>query len=153
MKLTDFINVECVKVGITSPVKKQALEELVDQLIAAKKVKKENKTKILKVLNERERKGSTGIGQGIAIPHASSDSIKNIVIAFGNSKQGVEFEALDGELVYIIFMILAPKESSGLHLKVLAKISRLLKDKYFRQALAGANSAEEVYRSIQGEDV
>jgi len=153
MRITDFVNVASIKAGLVSSLKKQALEEIVDKLIEARKIRKENKAKVLKVINERERKGSTGIGQGIAIPHARTDSVKDIVIGFGNSEKGVEFEALDGELVHIIFMMLVPKDSSGQYLKVLAKISRLLKDKYFRQFLAEAKTAEDVYKTIGEEDI
>ena len=101
---------------------------------------------------EREKLGSTGIGQGVAIPHAKSTSLKDVVAALGVSKKGIQFDALDGEPVYIIFLLMAPVDSAGLHLKVLARISRLLKDKFFRQSIREATSVEAVKKIIEEED-
>ena len=101
---------------------------------------------------EREKLGSTGIGQGVAIPHGKSDSVESLVAALGVSKRGVDFESLDGEPVNLIFLLVAPPDSAGQHLKALARISRLLKDKFFRQALREAKSLEEIQRIIKEED-
>jgi PTS system nitrogen regulatory IIA component len=101
---------------------------------------------------EREKLGSTGIGQGVAIPHGKSDATQNLVGALGVSKRGVEFEALDGEPVHVIFLLVAPHESQGQHLKALSRISRLLKDKFFRQALKEAKSVQEIEKIIKEED-
>ncbi len=152
MKIIDFLSEYAVKIDLKSMTKKEVIGELVDQLIKARKIKKDIREKVIRALIEREKRGSTGIGQGIAIPHARSDKIKNVVIAFGNSKNGVEFNALDGEVVYVIFLLMAPKESAGLHLKVLAKISRLLKDKFFRLALKEAKTPKELMKVIRKED-
>ena len=122
MKITDFLSKETVKIGIESASKKEVISDLVDQLVSAKKVKKTVRDEIVQALMERENLGSTGIGQGIAIPHAKSNKIGEVVAAFGVSKKGIEFSALDGEQVYIIFLLIAPEESTGLHLKALAKI-------------------------------
>jgi PTS system nitrogen regulatory IIA component len=103
-------------------------------------------------LLEREKLGSTGIGQGIAIPHAKCAAIDHVVAALGVSKKGIDFDALDGEPVYLIFLLVAPPDSSGLHLKALARISRLLKDKFFRQALREAKSSDEIQKIIKEED-
>lgn len=152
MKIVDFLSKDAIKVGLESTTKREVIEELVDLLIKARKVSKDAKGKVIRVLMEREKAGSTGIGQGIAIPHARSASMKNVFIAFGSSRVGIEFNALDGEPVYIIFLLMAPKESTGLHLKILAKISRLLKDKYFRMDLKDAKTPEKVIRIIKKED-
>ncbi len=152
MKIMDFISKDAIKVGLESTTKREVIGELVDLLIKARKVRKDAKGKVVRVLMEREKAGSTGIGQGIAIPHARSTSVKDVVIAFGSSPGGIEFSALDGEPVYIIFLLMAPKESTGLHLKILAKISRLLKDKYFRMDLKDAKIPEKVIRIIKKED-
>jgi len=101
---------------------------------------------------EREKLGSTGIGQGIAVPHTKTEQIDDLVGAVGISDDGVSFDALDGEPVYIIFLILAPSKSIGLHLKALAKIARLLKDKTFRNALRKSTSASEVARIIREDE-
>ena len=97
--------------------------------------------------------GSTGIGQGIAVPHAKTDQVREVVIAFGLSRKGVNFESLDEEPVYLIFLVLAPVEATGMHLKVLAKIARLLKDKVFRNSLKSCKGgAKEVFQVIKEED-
>ncbi|NQS89303.1 PTS sugar transporter subunit IIA, partial [Patescibacteria group bacterium] len=111
-----------------------------------------NKDNIVKILLQREALGSTGIGNGIAIPHGKSDKVKKLVAAFGISKQGVDFESLDGEPVYIFFLLVAPIDSAGPHLKALARISRLLKDKSFRNTLKAAKTKEELVEIITKED-
>ena len=100
----------------------------------------------------RESLGSTAIGQGIAIPHAKSDSVTKLVAAFGLSKKGVDFDSLDGEPVNIFFLLLAPQDSAGPHLKALARIARLLKDKYFRDNLRMCIDDKSVIRTITQED-
>ncbi len=96
--------------------------------------------------------GSTAIGQGIAIPHAKSDCVNKLIAAFGLSKKGVDFDSLDGELAYIFFLLVAPQDSAGPHLKALARISRLLKDKYFRDSLRACSDEKAVIKIISAED-
>lgn len=153
MKILDFLHEEDIIVELHSAGKKDSITELIDRLISSDRIKKKDKSKIIKALMDREELGSTGIGQGIAIPHAKSNSVKDIICAFGNSKKGIAFDALDGEPVYIIFLLLAEQDSSGVHLKALAKISRLLKDKFFRQGLKQSESPEEVVNTIKKEDI
>jgi len=153
MKILDFLHEEDIIVELHSTGKKDSISELIERLISSGKIKKKGKSKIIKALMAREELGSTGIGQGIAIPHAKSNSVKGIICAFGNSKKGIAFDALDGEPVYIIFLLLAEQDSSGVHLKALAKISRLLKDKFFRQGLRQSESPEEVVNTIKKEDI
>jgi len=107
---------------------------------------------ILKTLIERENLGSTGIGQGIAIPHGKTDKVKELVAVFGISHKGVNFESLDGEPVYIMFLLVAPKETAGPHLKALAQISRLLRDNYFCELLRRCKTPDEVYELIRKEE-
>ncbi len=149
MKIMGFLCKEAIEVDLQAIKKKEALKELIDKLIAAKRIKENARDKILQALLDREKLGSTGIGQGVAIPHAKTDRVADIVCAFGTSSKGIEFNALDGEKVYIIFLLIAPQESAGMHLKVLAKISRLLKDKFFRQALREAKAPGEVIKIIK----
>jgi len=106
----------------------------------------------VEVLLEREKLGSTGIGQNIAVPHAKSEEVKNLALGVGISEKGVDFEALDGDPVNIIFMVIAPIDATGLHLKVLARIARLLKDKVFRNSLRACKTAEKIYETIKEED-
>ncbi len=107
---------------------------------------------MIQTLMEREELGSTGIGQGIAIPHGKSDTVSDLAAAFGVSADGVSFDSLDGEPVNIFFLLVAPEGAAGAHLKALARISSLLKDKYFRKSLLSAQSPGEVIKIIQEEE-
>ncbi len=110
------------------------------------------KQEILHILLEREELGSTGIGDGIAIPHGKSPNITQIISGFGLSKTGIEFDSLDGKPAYLFFLLVAPENSVGIHLKMLARISRLLKNTDFRNKLLHANSQSEIYQIISQED-
>jgi PTS system nitrogen regulatory IIA component len=150
MKILDFLSPDAIKINLEASGKRQALEELVGPLNRIGKVS--DGKKVLEVLLEREELGSTGIGQGIAIPHGKSDAVKELAASFGISRQGIPFDALDGEPVHILFLLVAPEGSAGIHLKALARISGLLKDKYFLKSLRSAQSKDEVIRIIQEEE-
>jgi PTS system nitrogen regulatory IIA component len=150
MKLIDFLSVDTISVDMKAQSKKEALQEICQLLAGSKKLA--DPDKMVGVLMEREALGSTGIGQGIAIPHGKTDIVTQQVAALGLSKRGVDFDALDGEPVYIFFLLIAPKEAAGEQLKALAKISRLLKDKFFRQALRDAKTPQEALNIIKEED-
>ncbi len=150
MKITDFLDKRCVIIGMRSRTKKEAIKELLTKLKENGFIKDEKE--ILETVMEREKLGSTGIGQGIAVPHAKSDQIENLVAALGISKTGIDFNSLDGEPVNIVFLVLAPTKSVGLHLKALAKIARLLKDRVFRNALKDAQSPEEIMDLIKEDE-
>ena len=150
MKIMDFLNKKAISVNVKATDKEGIVRELVDLLASATEIK--NKDELVKAIMSREALGSTGIGQGVGIPHAKSQNVKELVAAFGLSKNGVDFDSLDGEPVYLFFLLLAPEESAGPHLKALARISRMLKDKYFRELLRKAKDENEVLRIIQEED-
>jgi PTS system nitrogen regulatory IIA component len=150
MKIMDFLNPEAVSADLKSTKKKEVIEELVDLLAKTGEIK--NKGELVKTLLSRETLGSTGIGQSIGIPHSKSANVKKLIASFGLSKEGVNFESLDGEPTHIFFLLVAPEESAGPHLKALARISRLLKDKYFRETLIKAEDAEEIIKIIKTED-
>ena len=150
MKIMDFLDKNAITVSLKADSKEGAIKELVDLMVKAGTIK--NKDEMAKTLLAREALGSTGIGQGIGIPHGKSKNIKDLVAAFGISQKGVNFDSLDGEPVYIFFLLIAPEESAGPHLKALARISRLLKDKYFRDRLRNAKDEKEVVGIIQEED-
>ena len=152
MQITDFLDKKAVTIDLKSKDKKGIIKELVDLLIKAGDVKPKDKDPVFKILMEREMLGSTGIGQGIGIPHGKSESIKKLVGACGISKEGVNFDSLDGEKANIFFLLLAPQESAGPHLKALARISRLLKDKYFRDMLSNAKTEKDLISAITKED-
>lgn len=107
---------------------------------------------VLDALLEREKLGSTCIGEGIAIPHGKLSSLDNLIAAFGRSEEGIEFNALDGKPVHIFFLLMAPENSAGQHLKALAKISRMLRDSEFRKQLMEAKSRDELYKAIKQKD-
>jgi fructose-specific phosphotransferase system IIA component len=150
MKISDYLSKKNIKVGIESTNKKDAIAELVDVLEKAGKIS--DKSSVLKALMDREELGTTGIGQGIAIPHAKTDLVEDICVAIGISKKGISFSSLDGELVYVMFVFLAPHNSAGKHLKILALASQLLKDKYFREPLKQMESADDILKMIKKEE-
>jgi PTS system nitrogen regulatory IIA component len=150
MKLVDILAPGAVSVELAATTKKEALEELCGLLAKADKLP--DAPAMVRTLLDREALGSTGIGQGVAIPHGKAPTIKAQAAALGISKRGVEFEALDGEPVHILFLLVAPPDAAGNHLKALAKVSRLLKDKFFRQALKDSKSPDEILKIIREED-
>lgn len=152
MKILDFLNEKAISAGLESQDKKGVIEELTVLLVKAGELKPRMKDGVVKVLLNREALGSTGIGQGVAIPHGKCEYVKELVAAFGVSKKGINFDSLDGEPAYIYFLLLAPIESSGPHLKALARISKLLKDKYFRDSLKNAENEKMLLKIIKEED-
>ncbi len=152
MNISDILEVKTLKINLAAKNKGAVLDEMLDLLIETKKLDKKYKAKIKKALLSREQLGSTGIGQGIAIPHAKDDCIKKMVACCATSKHGIDFDALDGEPAYIFFMILAPKEATGMHLKALAKISRLVKDKFFRSSLLMCKDPAELLSVLRREE-
>jgi PTS system nitrogen regulatory IIA component len=126
------------------------LKELVDCI--TKKELEIDGNDLLRVLLEREELGSTGIGDGIAIPHGKVKKIENLMVSFGRSLGGVDFQSMDGKPTHIIFLLIAPENSAGIHLKALARLSRLLKDSRFRKNIMEADSSQEIYDLIAQED-
>lgn len=152
MKIHDFLHPKAISVDLKATDKKGLIRELLDLLIKAGTVKNANKDVVFKALLEREALGSTGIGQNIGIPHGKTAFVKKLVAAFGISKKGVDFDSLDGEPAQIFFLLLAPEESAGPHLKALARISKLLKDKSFRDQLIAAEDPKTIMKIIEKED-
>ncbi len=152
MKIMDFLCEDAVTVDMKSADKDEAIKELVDLLIAAGELDKKDKGKVVELLVAREALGSTAIGHNVGIPHAKTDCVEELIAAFGLSRKGVDFDSLDGEPVYIFFLLLAPQDSAGPHLKALARISRLIKDKYFRDMLRQAKDKKDIVRIIETED-
>jgi fructose-specific phosphotransferase system IIA component len=152
MKIVDFLNVHAITTNLEATDKESVIRELVELLAKVENIKDKDKENLVKSLLEREALGSTGIGQGVGIPHCKSESVKELVAAFGISRKGANFDSLDGEPVYIFFLLVAPQDTTGPHLKALARISRLLRDKYFRDALRAANDEKELFRIIKEED-
>jgi PTS system nitrogen regulatory IIA component len=152
MTIMDFLSKKAILADLKSSKKEDVLNELVDLLINAEEIKKSDRNKVIDALMERESLGSTAIGQGIAIPHAKSDCVDKLVGAFALSRGGIDFDSLDGEPVYIFFLLLAAQDSAGPHLKALARISRLFKDKYFRDNLRSCADDKAIIKVISQED-
>lgn len=149
MKILDVLHKEAILVDLEAQDKKGILEELVAPVARIYGV---NHKDLVRVLMERERLGSTGIGGGIGIPHGKLNDLKSLVLGFGLSRQGVDFESIDGKPTHIFFLLVAPEDSTGLHLKVLAQISRTLKNELFRERLLNAADRDEIVSVIEEED-
>lgn len=152
MKITEFLCKGAVTNDLEADSKEDVINELVGLLVEAGALEKRQKNKVVDVLMAREALGSTAIGQGIAIPHGKSEATDTLVAALGVSKKGVNFDSLDGEPAYIFFLLVAPIDSAGPHLKALARVSRLLKDKFFRDSLKSAKSSKDILDWIAQED-
>ncbi|NQT46907.1 MAG: PTS sugar transporter subunit IIA [Candidatus Omnitrophica bacterium] len=150
MKVMDFLQSDAISADLKATDKKGAIKELVTLLFKSGAIK--NKETIVKILMDREALGSTGIGHGIGIPHGKSPDVKKLVAAFGLSQKGVDFESLDGESCHIFFLLVAPVDSAGPHLKALARISRILKDKHFRDLLRRSKDVKTILQAIKEED-
>jgi fructose-specific phosphotransferase system IIA component len=130
--------------------KEDVIKEMVQALVKTGRIEEASAPKVIKALMDREELGSTGIGAGVAVPHAKHDSITDLVGAFGRSKKGINFDALDGEPVHILFLLLSSKSASGAHLEALAYISRLVRDEKFVKFLREGKSAADL-RKLLGE--
>jgi nitrogen PTS system EIIA component len=152
MNIFEILNEDAVTTDLKSRDKEGAISELAELLVSCGTVKRDEKASMVKKLKEREALGSTGIGKGVAIPHAKVPKIKKMQAAFGISKRGLDFKSLDGEPTYIFFLLVAPGETPGPHLKALAKISRMLDDKFVRDRLRSAKSNQDVVKIIKEEE-
>jgi PTS system nitrogen regulatory IIA component len=150
MNIAELTNPDFIIKDLKSKTKKEVLTELSRVFLKADLPIDEEA--IVEVLLDRERLGSTGIGDGIAIPHGKLPELQNLIVSFGRSKHGIDFESLDGKPVHIFFLLMAPENSAGQHLKALAKISRMLKDKKFREDLMEIDSTEDIYNRVVEED-
>jgi PTS system nitrogen regulatory IIA component len=148
MKILDVLDKEAILIDLKSKDKIGILNELVDP---AARITGIDHKEMVQVLMERERLGSTGIGGGIGIPHGKLKNLDKLVLGFGLSREGVDFESMDGRPTYIFFLLITPEHSTDLHLKLLARVSRLLKKEPLKEMLMKAKSADEVV-SIIGED-
>jgi PTS system nitrogen regulatory IIA component len=150
MKITEMLKKEFVLEELKARNKRDVLEELAGSF-AEGKIRFDPEA-MLRVLLEREKLGSTGIGEGIAIPHGKLAGLEEMVVAFGRSRGGIEFEAMDGKPVHLFFLLMAPENSAGQHLKALAKISRMLKDGAFRKDLMEAKLHDDLMTIIAQKD-
>lgn len=150
MKIADILTKEHIIAELKSSDKNSVLHELSNFL--KNKGEVPNKDDLLAALIDREKLGSTGIGENVAIPHAKISTIDKIITVFGRSQNGVEFESLDQKPVNFICLILAPENSTGQHLKVLARISSLFKNPSLRESILRAHEIDQIYSILIDED-
>jgi PTS system nitrogen regulatory IIA component len=149
MKICDVLDRRSILPDLKSRNKKGILEELV---VPVAEIAGVSQNDLTKVLMERERLGSTGIGGGIGIPHGKMKNLESLVLGFGLSRKGVDFESLDGQPTHIFFLLITPENNTGLHLKLLARISRILKNDPFKSRLLEAADGDEILEIIREED-
>ena len=147
MNLLDILSPESIIVDLKGESKEEIITELVNSLPVGDAIT--DRDQVLQAVIDREKIMSTGIGDGIAIPHGKSAAVTELVAAMGTQRRGMDFDALDGEPAYVFFLLVSPANVSGPHIKALARISRLLKNDEFKKKLIEAGSAEEIIASIE----
>ncbi|HEY6909438.1 MAG TPA: PTS sugar transporter subunit IIA [Myxococcales bacterium] len=150
MRIAEFLREDLVLPDLASTEKAGVLGELCAGLARAYPTLSPGR--LTETLLERERLGSTGIGEGVAIPHGKLPGLPGLIAAFARKKTGMDFSAIDGKPTYLFFVLFAPDNSAGLHLKALARISRLFKQPQFRQSILDAEGAPAIFRLISEED-
>jgi fructose-specific phosphotransferase system IIA component len=145
INILDYVKKDAIIFGLKAKNKKAVFTAMLDALVAAKQIVSKDKLSILKTLLKREEMGSTAIGGRIAFPHARVSMIKDIVLCIAISPEGIDFDSLDQESVNVISLLLSNQEEAGLHLKMLAFLARMLRDKYFVQQLKAAKTHTEIF--------
>jgi mannitol/fructose-specific phosphotransferase system IIA component (Ntr-type) len=151
MDLGDILGPDQIEPELKAATRWEAIDELIEKLVLSTKIQTQHREAITAVVKKRETSMSTGIGFGIGIPHASTDLIYEVVGAFGRSRKGVNFDALDNQPVTLVMLFLVPQGQFQKHLHTLAKIAKLLHKKEFRQALEEAPDAKAMYEIIKSE--
>ncbi|MEF2231917.1 MAG: PTS sugar transporter subunit IIA [Pseudodesulfovibrio sp.] len=147
MQLGDFLEKDLVLPDLASATKSEVLAELIAPL--GTKYPEMDTDQAVRVLLDREKLGTTGIGDGIAIPHGKLEDLEQVIVIVGRSLSGVEFEALDHAPCSIFFLVLAPEQVAGMHLRILAQISRLLKDESFRKQFLAADDLDSLWTMLK----
>jgi PTS system nitrogen regulatory IIA component len=150
MKIVDVLAEDLVIAALSGRTKTDVIHELA-AAVAARHAEIDG-VRLIQALEDRERLNSTALGEGVAIPHGKLPGIQRVVAAFARSRGGVDFHSVDGKPTHLFFLLVAPEDSAGAHLKALARISRLLKDEAFRQRLLEAADEHELYATIRDED-
>jgi len=150
MKIDEILSKDSIIANLTGTNKEEVLREITDFLQNQSLIK--DKETLFNTLMEREKLGSTGIGENVAIPHGKSDELSQIIIVFGRSIEGLDFESLDQKPVHFVCMVIAPSNSTGQHLKALARISRLFKNQNLREGILKLQDANQIYALLLEED-
>lgn len=151
MKLSDMLSIENIVPDLKAKDKRGVLEELAGVL--SRNEPSLDKDTLVRGLLEREKLGTTGIGDGVAIPHGKFNGIKSPIISIGRSKKGLDFDAMDGRPVHLFFMLVAPENEANLHLKALAQIARIARDEAIRRTLMESPTRETMYSTIIQHDM
>ncbi len=149
MSLADILTEELIKVPLESRTKSEVIEELIEIIVATGR--RLDEEKLLDAVLEREKLYSTGLEKGVAVPHAKTAAVSEMVASLGISKEGIDFESADNELSHIFFMIIAPEEASGPHVRLLAEISKLAQNSRVLKHLRDADNPDDVLRVIKSE--
>ncbi len=149
MKIVEFLRPDAVLASLSGQSGPAVLGELCRPLATAQRLEPQ---RLLDTLLDREKLGSTGIGEGVAIPHGKVPGLPGLMASFGRAPEGVDFRAIDGKPTYLFFALFAPENSAGAHLKALARISRIFKNPSFRDAILRAGTGPEIYKLIEAED-
>ncbi|HID21973.1 MAG TPA: PTS sugar transporter subunit IIA [Planctomycetaceae bacterium] len=144
MKLTDFVVPEAILADLKADNKEAAIREMVAALKRANSIREEDEESIVEAIMKREQLGSTGIGNGVAVPHTKHPSVDDLVCAVALVKDGVDFSALDNEPVHILFLLISPPEQPGKHLRGLEIITRHLKNQRFAKFFRQAKSKDQI---------
>ena len=150
MNIADILAEEAVIPALAGRTKAEIINELAK--VVVKLHPELDRQRLVLALEDRERLNSTALGEGVAIPHGKLANVKRVIAAFGRHPAGVDFQSIDGKPTHLFFLLVAPEDSAGAHLKALARISRLLKDEGFRKRLLAAGDAHELYTIIRDED-
>ena len=152
MKLSDFVVREAILVDLQATGKEEAIREIVQSLHAAGRLAEGDLESVIRAILSREELGSTGIGQGVAVPHTRHPKVDRLVGTVALSRRGVDFAALDGEPVDILFLLISPPNQPGDHLRALENVSRSLKDDAFVKALREAPSRDAIWALLTDQE-
>lgn len=152
MKFADFVSVDAIRADLQSDTKESVVREIADALLEAGKISAGELDSIVKAIMKREELGSTGIGRGVAVPHTKHPSVDRLVGTVAISREGVDFESLDGEKVQLFFLLISPPDRPGDHLRALENISRQLRDDMFCRFLKQAKTREDIQHLLEEAD-
>lgn len=152
MRLSDLLRPEAVLLGVKGLDKWALIERLCDQLVHARRLPASRRQQVLDALFQRERSMSTGMENGIAIPHCSLDEIEDTLVVLGISREGVQFESIDGKPSHLILLLVTPRNKTKVHIRTLAEIAKLLNDAAFREKLIAAESSADVVSLIRAQE-
>ncbi|MDA8406765.1 MAG: PTS sugar transporter subunit IIA [Deltaproteobacteria bacterium] len=151
MRISDFLRSDCIIGSMQASSKDEALSELLAPILGANP--RLDKKQIFQTILDREKLGSTGLGGGVAIPHGKFEGLEKLTASFGRSQKGIDFSSMDNKPAYLFFMLIAPKNCAGDHLKALARISRIFKDPLLTNNLKQAENSDQIFKLLEESDL